>query len=304
MKARSSPVSWPPLPARDGVDPCSLRLPAGDWKELLGFLQERFPDDGYVPWTARLARGEVVSEDGETLTTASAYRPGLRIWYYREPGPEAALPYVETVLHRDAHLLVVDKPHFLPVVPGGPWLRETLLVRLRVRLGLPGLTPLHRLDRLTAGLVLFSVDPATRAAYAALFPERRIAKTYEALAPALPEVPAVRRSRLIAGEPFFRMCEVEGPPNTETRIGLIERRDALGRYRLQPLTGRKHQLRVHMAALGAPVLNDPLYPQLQAGARDNPARPLALLARELRFTDPLSGEPRAFCSRLHLEFPA
>lgn len=299
-------AALPPLPARDGVDPCSLRLPAGDWPALLDFLQARFPDAGYVPWTQRLARGEVVSDDGEALTTTSAYRPGQRIWYYREPGPEAALPYVETVLHRDAHLLVVDKPHFLPVVPGGPWLRETLLVRLRVRLGLPALTPLHRLDRLTAGLVLFSVEAATRADYAALFAQRRIDKTYEALAPGLADaaLPGVRRSRLVSGEPFFRMCEVDGPPNTETRIERIERRGALARYRLRPVTGRKHQLRVHMAALGAPILNDPLYPRLQADARDDPARPLALLARELRFTDPLSGEPRCYRSRLHLDFPA
>lgn len=294
-----------PLPPRAGLAPCSLQLPAGQWSSLLAFLESYFPDAGYVPWTVRMARGEVAAGDGARLTATSPYRPGLRVWYYREPGPEAPLPYLETVIHRDAHLLIVDKPPFVPVVPAGRHLRETLLVRLRERFDLPELVPLHRLDRLTAGLVAFSVEPATRAAYAELFPLRAVEKIYEAIAPVLPAgtLPAVRHSRLGPGEPFFRMRETAGPPNAETYIEELERRGGLARYRLRPVTGRKHQLRVHLAALGAPILNDPLYPELLPETGDDPARPLALLARELHFRDPLSGEARGFTSRRTLAFP-
>jgi tRNA pseudouridine32 synthase / 23S rRNA pseudouridine746 synthase len=208
------------------------------------------------------------------------------------------------VLHVDAHLVVADKPHFLPVTPAGGYVRETLLARLVQRLGNPDLVPLHRIDRDTAGLVLFSANPATRDAYQSLFRQRRIHKSYEALAPALPGLsfPLVHASRLEKGEPFFRRREVEGVPNSETRIDVIERTDACWRYALEPVTGRKHQLRVHMAALGAPILNDRVYPKLVAADDlcDRFERPLKLLARTLVFEDPLSGAARRFESTLVL----
>jgi tRNA pseudouridine32 synthase/23S rRNA pseudouridine746 synthase len=172
------------------------------------------------------------------------------------------------------------------------------------QLGNPDLVPLHRIDRDTAGLVLFSANPATSDAYQSLFRQRRIRKCYEALAPALPGLsfPLVRASRLEKGEPFFRMCEVEGVPNSETRIDVIERTGEGWRYALEPVTGRKHQLRVHMAALGAPILNDRVYPKLVPadGMDDGFARPLKLLARALAFDDPLSGAARRFESTLAL----
>jgi tRNA pseudouridine32 synthase/23S rRNA pseudouridine746 synthase len=170
------------------------------------------------------------------------------------------------------------------------------------RLQLPELVPLHRIDRATAGLVLFSVRAQTRDPYQALFRERRIVKGYEALAPGLPqmEFPRCHRSRLVAGEPFFRMQEVEGPANSETAISVLDPNGPHWRYALSPRTGRKHQLRVHMSALGAPILNDPCYPLLQAAAADDPARPLKLLAKTLAFQDPLSGESRQFESRFEL----
>ena len=240
---------------------------------------------------------------GAPLAVDAPYRLGAEIRYFREVADEAAIPFQETLLHVDAHLVVADKPHFLPVTPAGGHVRETLLARLVQRLGNPDLVPLHRIDRDTAGLVLFSADPATRDAYQSLFRQRRIHKRYEAIAPALPDLafPLLHASRLEAGEPFFRMREVDGAPNSETRIDVIERAGDSWRYALEPVTGRKHQLRVHMAALGAPIRNDRLYPELTPVAADDYARPLQLLARALAFVDPLTGAERRFESRLQLQ---
>lgn len=281
--------------------PSRWQLPAGAWPTVLDALCERFPAIDRAQWLDRMARGRVHFDDGEPVTADTPYRVGRVLRYFREVTQEASIPFEERVLHVNEHLVVVDKPHYLPVTPAGGYVNETLLARLVRRLGLPELSPLHRLDRLTAGLVLFSATPATRDAYQALFRERRIAKTYEAIAPALPDAafPLVRRSRIERGEPFFRMREVPGEPNSETHIEVIERGEDGWRYRLQPVTGRKHQLRVHMAALGAPIANDPLYPALTPAASDH-AHPLKLLARGLSFIDPLSGEPRTFASTLAL----
>jgi tRNA pseudouridine32 synthase/23S rRNA pseudouridine746 synthase len=246
----------------------------------------------------------VLDAAGTPLAVDAPYRVGAEIRYFREVADEAPIRFEETVLHVDAHLVVADKPHFLPVTPAGGHVRETLLARLVQRLGNPDLVPLHRIDRDTAGLVLFSANPATRDAYQSLFRQRRIRKCYEALAPALPGLtfPLVRASRVEKGEPFFRMREIEGVVNSETRIDVIERTDALWRYMLEPVSGRKHQLRVHMAALGAPILNDRVYPKLVPadGMDDGFARPLKLLARALAFDDPLSGAARRFESTLAL----
>lgn len=288
----------------DGLPASRLQLAPGPWPTVLDGLCARFPAIPREVWLDRFARGRVLDAVGTPLRADAPYRVGAEIRYFREVMDEAPVPFEETVLHVDAHLVVADKPHFLPVTPAGGYVRETLLARLVQRLGNPDLVPLHRIDRDTAGLVLFSANPATRDAYQSLFRQRRIHKCYEALAPALPGLtfPLVRASRLEKGEPFFRMREVEGVPNSETRIDVIERTDEGWRYVLEPVTGRKHQLRVHMAALGAPILNDRVYPQLVAagGMRDGFARPLKLLARALAFDDPLSGAARRFESTLRL----
>ena len=276
-----------------------LQLPPGDWPTLLDCLCDRFPAIPRAQWRDRFARGRVQDEHGLALDAAHPHRAGMEVRYFREVADEAPIPFHETIVHADDHLWVVDKPHFLPVVPAGRHVEETLLARLRRRSGNPDLVPLHRIDRATAGLVLFSVNRETRARYQALFRDRCIDKSYEALAPALPglEFPHVRRSRLERGEPFFRMHEVDGVENSETRIDTLETAGEAWRYRLQPITGRKHQLRVHMAALGAAIVNDDYYPEL-ADEPDRPdfTRPLKLLARRLAFVDPLTGVPRAFSS--------
>ena len=282
---------------------CSrLQLPPGAWATLLDGLCARFPAIDRATWLGRFARGRVLDAQGQALSADAAYRVGMEIRYFREVRDEPAVPFEISVLHVDEHLVVVDKPHFLPVTPAGGFVDETVLARLAARLGNSALVPLHRIDRGTAGLVMFSANPASRARYQALFREGQIEKRYEAVAPPLPglEFPHVRRSRLVRGEPFFRMMEVDGEANSESRIEVIERGATLWRYGLQPVTGKKHQLRVHVAALGAPIVGDPFYPALREEGSDDYGRPLQLLARSLRFVDPLGGQLRTFESERRL----
>lgn len=285
-----------PLPVVEGVGPSRRRLPAGDWKTVLDFLSEEYARVGREAWRARMGRGLVLDEAGRRVTPETSYRAGACVYYYREPEAERAIPFEERVLHADENILVADKPHFLPVVPAGRYLRETLLVRLRRKTGLEHLAPLHRIDRETAGLVVFSVSASTRGAYASLFRERTVEKVYEALAAttSATDFPHVRRSRIVKGEPFFRMKEAAGEPNSETRVEVLEQGRGVSLYRLRPVTGRKHQLRVHMNALGVPILNDRLYPDVEPEAPEDFGEPLKLLAKSLSFRDPLTGKELHF----------
>jgi len=295
-----------PLPIIDGVSPSSQWLPAGHWKTILDFLIERFPKVDNTTWLSRMAKGELVDENGHRLNPGTAYRAGACIFYYRELESEERIPFDEHILYQDEHLLVVDKPHFLPVIPAGRFLHETLLVRLKKKWNLEQLVPLHRLDRETAGVVLFSVNPASRGNYTSLFRNRKIRKVYQALAPAPPSIsfPLTRRSRIVRGEPFFRMTEIEGSPNSETHIDIVEKAGgSTGEamlYELTPVTGRKHQLRLHMSALGIPIVNDRLYPEVSvaqwANSEDSFASPIKLLARSISFEDPLTRREHYFQS--------
>ncbi|WP_273825470.1 MULTISPECIES: pseudouridine synthase [Pseudomonas] len=282
----------------------TLYLPPGSWPTVLDCLCGHFPAIGREQWLDRIARGRVLDAQGVPITAQLAYREGLKIYYFREVPNEAAIPVTEAILYADEHLVVADKPHFLPVTPAGGYVEQTLLRRLIRRLDNPHLVPLHRIDRHTAGLVLFSANPATRSAYQSLFPTRQIDKFYEAIAPALPglDFPRVHKSRLVDGEPFFRMCEGEGASNTETLIEVAEKNGDLWRYALSPVTGKKHQLRVHMAALGAAICNDPFYPQVLKDVEDDYANPLKLLAKGLRFVDPVTGQVRRFQSEITLHW--
>ena len=268
------------------------------------FFSERYPRVELATWTARMSKGEVVDEAGVRIDSESAYRTGACIFYYRELESENPVPFREQIIHQDEHILVADKPHFLPVIPAGRFLHETLLTRLRNQHQLENLVPLHRLDRATAGVVLFSVNPKSRGLYTSLFQERKIRKVYEALAPAPSELlnfPLTRRSRIVRGEPFFRMKETAGEPNSETRIELLRNGEQASLYKLIPVTGRKHQLRVHLAALGIAIINDTLYPQLSSPAEEDFSQPLKLLAKSISFQDPLSGEERCFESEGSLD---
>ena len=290
------------LPMRDGVNPSCVVLPSAGQGLLVDFLAQRLPAVSREDWLRRLRANEVVDEFGTAATECSPFTPGVRYYYYRELPREPELPFHETVLYQDAHILVADKPHFLPVVPAGRYLQQTLLVRLKRRLGLSELSPVHRIDRDTAGLVLFSVQRATRGTYQALFRDRRVHKVYEAVAPWRADLPlpCIHESRLEESSHFFRMHEVPGTPNARTQIDVLEVASPWARYRLEPITGKRHQLRVHMAALGLPLRGDAFYPEVNDPPEGDYSNPLQLLARTLAFTDPLSGEARRFDSRLKL----
>ena len=299
-------------PTINGVSPSVMSLPpfeAGRQPTtLLSYLELL----AHIPlgqsWLLRMQSGLVLDEHGKPVPTSAPYLAGQRIYYYRHMPDEPHVPFAETIIYQDAHLLVADKPHFLPVSPTGRYVQESLLVRLKRRTGLDDLVPIHRIDRDTAGLVLFSVQRSSRDAYAALFRQRAVHKTYEAIAPYRADLtlPRTHRSRLAAGASFMQMCEVPGAPNSETRIELVEQMGAFARYRLQPVTGKRHQLRVHMHALGLPLCGDQIYPVMlpepDVAALDY-SRPLQLLAKALEFTDPINGQAHTFGSQLCLAWP-
>ncbi len=275
---------------------------AGAWRTVLDFLVERFPAISRDVWLARMSVCAVSNEVGLCITAQTPFTPHQKIYYYRSVADEPHIPFAETIVFQDEHIVVADKPHFLPVVPAGRFVQETLLVRLKRKLGIDTLSPAHRIDRDTAGLVIFTVQPNARDAYQRLFRDRVVEKRYEAIAPAPPAsashtFPRTRCSRLIESDAFMQMHEAPGEPNAETRIELVETRGTLARYVLQPLTGQKHQLRAHMAALGIPIVNDRIYPNLLAEeALDDFLKPLQLLAKEIAFVDPITGHSRRFSS--------
>lgn len=317
-----------PLPVKNGVGPTRLRVPTdGPWPTIAAFVAERFAHIQAAEVLRRFAEGEIVGVDGASIAADSRLGEHEFLWYYRELPDEAPLPHREEILSIDDDLIVIDKPHFLPTTPGGRYLRESALVRLRMRLDNPDIIPIHRLDRPTAGLVMFSARPQTRGAYQSLFERRRVAKVYEAVS-ALPghagpgglgsdgrassgqEFPLTHRSHIYRprdanGHGLRVAVDADREPNSETLIeclgtGVSTTGRSVLHTRLHPKTGRMHQLRVHLASLGIPILGDRWYPELLPEAPDDHALPLQLLARELEFVDPLSGAARRFVSTLRL----
>ncbi len=305
----------PAIAMRDGVSPSCLALPRVRqvaWPSLLDYLAHRLPRLSRSQWAQRLADHLVVGDDGQPLAPDAPYISGARVYYWRELPEEPPSPFEAQVLFEDEHLVVADKPHFLPVTPGGRYVKETLLVRLKAQLHCPNLSPLHRIDRETAGLVLLSKRPQDRDAYQRLFRERRVNKIYEAIAPWRADLsgPLTRRSHILEDEQaFYRMREArpeEGlAPNSETHITLAERRGDWALYELRPVTGKRHQLRVHMDALGLPLLGDQFYPTVQRapGEPEDFAQALRLLATATAFIDPVTGAQRVFQSQQRLLWP-
>ncbi|MET9255934.1 pseudouridine synthase [Streptomyces sp. NPDC003717] len=305
MRRRRTPPPPSPLPQRAGVDAVRVRLPAGGWGTVRAYLLERLSGAGPGTVDAMLAAGEFVAGDGHPVTADTPYHPGTYVFFHRDLRPEVPVPFPLEVVYRDAHLVVADKPHFLATTPRGGHVAETALARLRRDLDLPALGAAHRLDRLTAGLVMFTVRPDERGAYQALFRDRRVRKEYEAVAPYAPQLalPRTVRSRILKERGVLAAREIPGEPNAETLVDEAAHRPAtatapaLARYRLVPRTGQTHQLRVHLNTLGVPILGDPLYPEV--APRVPPGdfrRPLQLLARELAFTDPVTGREHRFRS--------
>jgi tRNA pseudouridine32 synthase / 23S rRNA pseudouridine746 synthase len=287
----------------NGVGRSCVALPGGPWATQIDFLAQRFPRIPREEWLARMQRGDVTDARGAGVPPDAPFTPHTKLFYYRQLPAEPRIPFDEEVLYQDELIVVADKPHFLPVTPSGRYLQETLLVRLKRKLGIESLAPVHRIDRETAGLVLFTVQAPTRGRYQALFRDRAVEKRYEAIAPNRNDLtwPLIRTTRLEEGDSFMTMREVPGEPNTETHIELIESWGERALYGLRPLSGKRHQLRVHMAALGLPIVNDLIYPTLQPDTLlPDYGRPLQLLARALEFTDPVSGQSRRFESRHRL----
>jgi tRNA pseudouridine32 synthase / 23S rRNA pseudouridine746 synthase len=299
---------------RDGVGASQVHCPQGSWLTVYDFLCARFGAISPDEWRSRFASGSVLNAAGQPLVLAAPYVALQGVFYFRTVAHEPPLPYQETIVFQDGCLVVADKPHFLPVIPSGQYVQETLLVRLKKALNLPQLVPLHRIDRDTAGLVMFSVQPSQRGAYHALFRDGLIRKTYQAIAPysaALAQAawPIIVQNRLETAPNFMQMQLVPGPANAHTEVLAMERLtdDAqLARYTLQPHTGKRHQLRVHMLGLGAPIIGDGIYPNFLP-ERDIAVighAPLQLLAQSLEFTDPITGLARRFDSRRSLQINA
>jgi len=266
---------------------------------VLEYLIIKFPYIDAQIWRQRITDGKVHCHDGSLITTQSLFQSQQRVYYYREVDNEPNIPFKETIIFQDQHILVAYKPHFLAVTPGGMYVNECLQNRLRLSTGIEALQALHRLDRVTAGLVIFSVNPDTRRRYHQLFETRQIHKTYQAIAKISDGENLMGqeweiKNRIVQSEPCFRMRVTEGEANSHTMIRCLKQSTQKALFELKPVTGKTHQLRVHMQALGWPILNDKYYPQLQPLSADNYSTPLQLLAKELQFIDPVTQHPRCF----------
>ena len=292
------------IPTRNGVGASRVSLPVGPWPTVLDFLLERMPDISRDEWLHRFANDLVLNEDAQPVQATQAYTPRTKLYYYRHIANEPVLPEKASIVFEDDHLIVADKPHFMPVTPAGRYVQQSLLVQLKHLTGNDDLVPLHRIDRETAGLVMFGKRFQDRDAYHALFRDKEMHKLYEAVAAYNPtlELPRTHTSRLQPDTLFFRTQEVDGEPNSETRISLLKVEGARALYRLEPVSGKRHQLRVHMMALGLPLEGDQFYPTVLRGpdAEEDFSKPLQLLAKSVAFTDPVTGEAREFHSALRL----
>ena len=314
-------------PVINGVGPSTVGVPANTTLSAIDFLTAKFSAIAREEWLSRFETGQILNAAGRVMAPQDSLHNQSHLHYYRSIRNEPELPFKATVIFQDEFLVVADKPHFMPVTPGGRYVQQSLLVQLKQQLKLPELSPVHRIDRETAGLVVFSVRAKDRNAYQELFRLRQVEKTYEAIAGA-PETshldlqfPLVHRSMMEEDSQFFRMREVANHAqldssefNSETWIDCVERQNRndlaldkdnkqdLARYSLKPLTGQRHQLRVHMNALGLPLIGDQFYPFVKRSAEEKNLfeHPLQLLAKSISFKDPISGKQRSMNSQISL----
>jgi tRNA pseudouridine32 synthase/23S rRNA pseudouridine746 synthase len=275
------------------------------YPSILDFLVRTFPGISRDTWAQRIAEGKVLDNDENPITADTKYVPAKRLFYFREVENEPIVPFAETILFQNDEILVACKPHFLPVIPGGRFVNECLLNRLRTRTGISDLTPLHRIDRETAGIVIFSANKRTRGLYHELFALGEITKTYHALAEFVHAPQSTQwliENRIVRSEPRFRMKIAPGPVNARSSIQLTEVAGSQGRFKLSPLTGKTHQLRLHMSSLGFRIINDRVYPNLLLEQDDDFSKPLQLLAKHVAFHDPVTGRNLIFSSERELHF--
>jgi len=291
----------------DGISSSRVYLPLDKkYHDLLEFFIRTFPHVDSSEWESRFTEGLVMTMNGDPVQADDPYQANIHLIYFRRLAREPEIPFLEEILYQDEHIVVADKPHFLPVTPSGLYLNQTLLNRLKKQTGIQTLSPIHRIDRDTAGLVIFSVRPHERAQYQNLFRDRVIKKVYEAIAPYCEEqtlrLPMTYKSKLVESKHFLQMQEVLGDPNSDTYIELMEVNRPWAKYRLIPGSGKKHQLRSHMNALGIPIRNDQIYPFLTPYQEYDLdfSKPLQLLAKEIYFVDPISKEEKSFVSEREL----
>jgi tRNA pseudouridine32 synthase/23S rRNA pseudouridine746 synthase len=285
--------------------PSTVILPRAEppWPSVLAFLIQRFPDIAAHIWAERVRAGKVLDARGRPITPETPYTPLEKIMYFREVGNEAIIPFAEKILFHNDELLVACKPHFLPVIPGGRYVNECLLHRLRATTGNAHLVPIHRIDRETAGIVLFSANPKTRALYQGMFAQGKVEKTYHAIAEyrrPSSQGEWLVENRITRGEPWFRRTVAPGTVNARSHIQRLEIKNDRARFRLRPITGKTHQLRIHMSGLGFRIVNDRYYPDLLPHSTDDFDRPLQLLARRVRFHDPVTNDAMMFQSEREL----
>lgn len=279
-----------------------LQATADSPKTVYAYLCAQFPHIDPSEWQSRFDNGLVYDAQGKALTIESSFQANTHCFYYRFLAHEVHVPFQHQILFENEHLLVVDKPHFLTMSPTGQYVQETLLVRLKQQTGNEHLTPIHRLDRETAGVVLISKCVQSRGVYQQMFATRQVQKTYHAIAVYRDDLsfPLITKLKMEKGQPFYTMQVVEGEPNSETEIQLLQHNGQWGKYELKPHTGKQHQLRVHLSHLGIPIQNDPFYPQVSHKADDDFSAPLQLLAKHIQFRDPVTQKQMQFSSELEL----
>ena len=283
--------------------PSKLSLPehSAGHRTIFDFLVDKFPLIDATIWRQRFLDGKIHTINGQAIRLDAPYQARLLVYYYREVTQEDIIPVTEEILFEDEHILLAYKPHFLPVTPGGRFINECLQHRLRQTTGLNQLQAIHRIDRDTAGLVLFSKQVETRAHYHALFKEHKIKKHYQAISAITTGDKLLGqhwqvKNCIVRSEPRFLMKidTVSNKPNSHSDIRCLKQTSQQALFELRPITGKTHQLRLHMMSIGLPIMNDKNYPKLQPKQPDNFNKPLQLLAKRLQFIDPINGKLRDF----------